>query len=82
MVPARVATLTRIVAVAAGGDHSLALSSKGIVSGWGQDVHGELGDGGIDRYQAVPVQVVGLTRAKAIAAGQVYSFAIWRSETS
>lgn len=39
------APLTGVVAIAAGGDHSLALLSDGTVVGWGSNYFGQLGDG-------------------------------------
>ncbi len=45
---------------------------------WGYNVYGELGNG-TNTDSNIPVQVGGLTRARAIAAGQQYGFAVWRS---
>lgn len=65
-----------IWAIAAAGDHSLALTSKGAVFAWGRGLFGELGDGTRqDRY--LPVQVIGLSAGvRAIDAGSHCSFAI------
>ena len=63
------------LAVAAGGDHSLALLRDGTVRAWGVNTHGELGDGSLsDRY--VPVPVTGLANVRAIAAGADHSLAL------
>ena len=69
-----------VVAIAAGGDHSLALKSDGTVVAWGKNDHGELGDSSTtDR--TTPVAVVGLTGVKALSAGRQHSLAL-RSDGS
>jgi alpha-tubulin suppressor-like RCC1 family protein len=73
--PARVQGLSDIIAVAAGGAHSLALQSDGTVWAWGsndsEQVHGNLGDPVYD-----PARVQGLPSMVAIAAGEQYSMAL------
>ncbi|WP_186763336.1 RCC1 domain-containing protein [Lentzea tibetensis] len=64
------APLTGVVAIAAGGDHSLALLNDGTVVGWGSNYFGQLGDGtGGPAVQAqnMPVRVcaVGATDCAA-----------------
>lgn len=44
-IPVMVASLSNITAIAAGGDHCLALRSDGTVYAWGNDNEGQLGDG-------------------------------------
>jgi alpha-tubulin suppressor-like RCC1 family protein len=64
-------------AVAAGGDHSLALSSTGTVYAWGANAYGQLGDGSTASVDA-PVEVAtpaGVTFT-AIAAGTGHSLAL------
>ena len=46
-----------VVAIAAGGDHSLALCSVGTVAAWGWNVNGELGDSSTMTQRNVPVAV-------------------------
>lgn len=46
--------------IGAGGDHSCASTADDAVSCWGDNGHGELGDGTFKRLSAVPVPVVGL----------------------
>ena len=61
-----------VVAVAAGGPHSLALRSDGSVLSWGNDEKGQLGDGAPHENRATPTTVTGLgpgSGAVAVAAG-------------
>jgi hypothetical protein len=64
-----------VVAIAAGGYHSLALRSDGTVWAWGYNVYGQLGNNSTTN-SSVPVQVQGLTRITQIAAGALHSLAI------
>jgi len=88
--PVQVSDLTNVVAVAAGGAHSLALKSDGTVWGWGNNEFGQAGfgkieliAGGPDSYMPeqylksyTPLQVQELTEVIAIAAGMDYSLAL------
>ena len=71
--PALVSGLSRVVGVAAGARHSLALTSDGSVWAWGDNTHGQVGDGG-SSDRLLPVRV--LTGARAIAAGDDHSIAL------
>ncbi len=62
-------------AIAAGGNHSLALKSNGTVWAWGYNGYGQLGDGTTTR-RLEPVQITGLTGVIAIAAGGNHSLAL------
>jgi len=69
----------RVIAVAAGQLHSLALASDGSVWGWGNNFNGQVGDG-IAQPTATIIntsasKVVGLTGVTAIAAGGFHSLA-------
>ncbi len=70
----------KIVAIAAGGYHMLALCSDGRVIAWGMNSSGQLGDGfTTTRYTPVFVKSVGvtdLTGIIAIGAGATHSLAI------
>jgi hypothetical protein len=68
------------IAVAAGGEHSLALLSNGTVAAWGQNTDGQLGNGTITGSD-VPVAVQGLTGVTAIAAGSDHSVALLSNGT-
>ena len=55
----------------------LALKSNGTVWGWGNDFNAQLGDGASNvQVRTRPVQTVGLTNVKGIAAGDVYGAAV------
>ncbi|GAB4256141.1 MAG: hypothetical protein Kow0092_01950 [Deferrisomatales bacterium] len=74
------APLSGVVAVAAGGLHTLALRADGAVLSWGDNDYGQLGDGTVlDRLS--PVAVVeasgaSLDQAVAVAAGPFHSAAV------
>jgi alpha-tubulin suppressor-like RCC1 family protein len=67
--PSEVSGLAGVSAVAAGGEHSLALLGNGTVMAWGEDKYGELGNGSVGEPSDVPVAITGLHEATAIAAG-------------
>jgi alpha-tubulin suppressor-like RCC1 family protein len=79
-------TLSGVVAIAAGGEHSLALRSDGSVVAWGYNGQGELGDGSTTN-RLTPGEVVGvggigtLGGVAAIAVGYTHSLAL-RSDGS
>ncbi|WP_018802477.1 Ig-like domain repeat protein [Salinispora arenicola] len=66
-----------ITAVAAGAFHSLALTSAGAVLAWGENLHGQLGNGGTtDRSTPVEVSLPAGVTIAAVAAGAAYSLAL------
>ncbi|HLY09311.1 MAG TPA: RCC1 repeat-containing protein [Planctomycetota bacterium] len=72
--PSKVLTLTGITAIAAGGNHSLALQSNGTVWAWGLNSSGQLGTGSVSGTPvSTPVTV--LTGMAGIAAGATHSLA-------
>jgi alpha-tubulin suppressor-like RCC1 family protein len=74
--PVPVSGLTGVTAVAAGGEHSMALLGGGGVETWGEDKYGELGDGSAGEPSDVPVAVMGLGEVKGIAAGANHDVAL------
>jgi alpha-tubulin suppressor-like RCC1 family protein len=79
-VPVAVAGLSGVSAIAAGGEHSLALLSNGTVMAWGANESGQLGTGNFNESD-VPVAVKGLSGVSAIAAGGEYSLALLKGGT-
>ncbi|MCL2447265.1 MAG: hypothetical protein FWD06_10915 [Oscillospiraceae bacterium] len=74
--PVRVQGLTNVTAISSHDTHNLALRNDGTVWAWGSNTRGELGHGSDASFSSVPVQVVGLENATAIAAGWGSSFAL------
>lgn len=76
--PVQVGKFADVIAVAAGGAHSLALSKDGTVWAWGNNEFGQAGYGQVDQFKKsyVPRQVQDLTDVVAIAAGMDYSLAL------
>lgn len=67
-VPVSVSSLTSIIAIADGREHSVALSNNGTVWTWGHNNFGQLGNGTAINSN-IPVQVTALTGIIAIASG-------------
>ena len=67
----------RIVEIAAGGNHSLALDSDGVVYAWGRNASGQLGTGD-NTNSSVPVVVSALSSkvVNSITAGESFSAAL------
>jgi YVTN family beta-propeller protein len=80
--PVQVPGLTGVELVAAGGQHSLALKSDGTVWAWGENDHGQVGNGSATgNDEPTPVLVSGLTGVVAVAAGQFHSLAVKSDRT-
>ena len=73
--PVAVSLPTRVVAVAAGGGHGLAIDRDGAVWAWGANTNGQVGNGTIVSTPT-PVQVAGPSGIVAIAAGGEHSLAL------
>ncbi len=73
--PVRVPDLAEVIASKAGARHSLALRKDGTVLAWGDNTHGQVGDGTtVNRDR--PVVVRGVRNAVAIAAGSYFSVVV------
>ena len=83
--------LKDVVAISAGGYHSVALLSNGTVMAWGDNQQGQLGigtttgpekcDEGFFACSRTPVAIGGMAEATAVAAGQEHSLALLRDGT-
>ena len=73
--PVAVSGLSGVSAIAAGGEHSIALLGGGEVMTWGDDRRGELGNGSTREYSDVPVAVDGLGEVVGVAAGGMHDLA-------
>lgn len=68
----------RIIAIAAGGHHSLAVDDTGKVHAWGANGYGQLGDGAYYN-RSTPAQVVGIPSGvviRGLAAGKYHSLVL------
>ncbi|WP_113704304.1 RCC1 domain-containing protein [Nonomuraea lactucae] len=65
----------RVVAIAAGNGHSLALLADGRVKAWGANFFGQLGNGGTEN-SGTPVDVVNLVGVRALSGGLGHSLAL------
>ncbi|MCL2545639.1 MAG: hypothetical protein FWE06_00395 [Oscillospiraceae bacterium] len=81
--PVQVPELSNIAAIAAGGDHLLALRDDGTVWAWGQNGYGQLGSGTTGTRRHItkenwqpPVQVLHLNNVTAVAASGDHSMAL------
>ena len=73
--PVKVPSSKNFVAIAAGHEHSLALSDDGTLWTWGHNANGQLGIGNTNE-QVNPVQVAVGKKLVAIAAGADHSLAL------
>jgi len=66
----------RVIGIAAGGAHSLAIRSDGTVWTWGANASSQLGRPTNWQQQLVPGQVAGITDATQVEAGSAMSFIV------
>lgn len=80
-IPVQVGSLTSVVSIARGIQNACALRSDGTVWNWGYNGYGELGNGTVNGFNNIPVQVSGLTGITAIAGGAYHSLALKKDGT-
>lgn len=73
--PNGVGVLSNIIAIAAGDNHSLALSADGTIYSWGRGDKGQLGNGSWGNF-SVPTLALYVSNVFAIAAGGEHSLAL------
>lgn len=80
MTPVQVSGLNRVIEVAGGGYHNLALKADGTIWAWGANFAGQLGNGTITSTQCacepIPVPVSGINNVISISAGYSHSMAL------
>jgi alpha-tubulin suppressor-like RCC1 family protein len=74
--PVRVAGLTGVTSITAGYLTAAAVRSDGTVWTWGDNLLGQLGNGGTEPLSRVPVQVSGLTGATGVALDFQHGYAV------
>jgi alpha-tubulin suppressor-like RCC1 family protein len=80
--PVAVDGITTATEIAAGDAHTCALLAGGTVDCWGYDLNGQLGGGdGSNGESTLPVSVIGITTAAAIAAGSAHTCALLADNT-
>ena len=68
MTPEKISSISDVVAIAAGGEHALAIKSDGSVWGWGGNSYGELGDG-TNQGKKIPNLISAISGVNSITAG-------------
>jgi len=69
-----------VASIAAGANHTCAVTTSGAAKCWGYDGYGQLGDGGSNTNQSTPVNVSGLSSGVAsISAGSNHTCAVTTS---
>lgn len=80
--PSRVNGLSDVIAVAAGANHSVALTSDGQVYAWGRGTDGQIGNGESKDVNVAPEPVENLTGIMEIAAGDNHTLALKQDRTT
>jgi alpha-tubulin suppressor-like RCC1 family protein len=75
--PVEVVGLPRMVAIASGWQHALAVAEDGSVWAWGSNSGGQLGDG-THESSAAPVRLAGVENASGLSGGLYHSLAVAR----
>jgi alpha-tubulin suppressor-like RCC1 family protein len=78
--PVPVIGLTNVVAIAGGGEFSMALKSDGTVWTWGYNNRGQLGDG-TTTTRKTPIQVSGINNVTQISGGEEFCISLKTDST-
>lgn len=76
LTPVQVLGLSDVIAISAGGLHTIALKDDGTVWTWGSNIYGQLGDGSAANRRTTAVQVISLRDVIAIAGGGYHSLVL------
>ncbi|MDD9965105.1 MAG: hypothetical protein OXR73_02695 [Myxococcales bacterium] len=79
--PHTVANLTDAIGLSAGANHGCALRQTGELLCWGGNAGGQLGDGETTDFSLMPIQVVDVRDARAVATGNAHTCALRADET-
>jgi alpha-tubulin suppressor-like RCC1 family protein len=74
--PQVVSAVTDAIAIASGQNHTCVVRASGKVSCWGDNQDGQLGNGQTNTRSPSPVDVTGVTDARAVACGASFSCAL------
>lgn len=81
LIPTTVTTVHETLGVTSGVKHSVAVRSDGTVWSWGDNGHGQLGNGLRDAGHGAPRKVQGLDDVVAVAAGERHTLALKKDGT-
>lgn len=83
-IPVQITALNNIMNIVRGDTYTLALKNDGTVWAFGGNEYGELGNGtnGIDTYNGVPTQILGLSDISAIQASYGHAIALKNDGTA
>ena len=79
--PIQVGTDTNWLAIAVGGNHTVALKKDGTMWAWGRNNYGQLGDGTSGNIKTSPIQIGTETNWSDIATGEYHTVALKKDET-
>jgi alpha-tubulin suppressor-like RCC1 family protein len=81
LLPTTITTIHETLSVTSGLKHSVAVRSDGSVWSWGENGHGQLGNGRRDAGHGLPWKVPGLEGFTAVAAGERHTLALKKDGT-